>query len=330
MILVGDVGGTKTSLGLFSCRNGHTDLVARRTFASTAYSGLQSMVAEFLPDRTQVRGACFGVAGPVTEGRAEVTNLDWSLASDALAEELELHDVTLINDLVATGYGIAALGHEDFLELNKGQDVAPANAVVIAAGTGLGGCILHWTGQGYVPVAAEPGHADFAPYDDLSAEMCTYLRRQFGFSNVERILSGSGLFNIYSFLRDAGYEKETPSIAKRMQDRDPAAVITEAAAAMECALCSRTLHVFVASYGAEAGNFALRAMAMGGVYLAGGIARKILDSLKSGLFIETFVNKDRLSALLARIPVRVILNENAPLFGAVRYQLQRPNLTQPV
>ncbi len=330
MILVGDVGGTKTNLGLFSCHNGRTDLIARRTFASTAYEGLPAMVAEFLPDRKQVRSACFGVAGPVTEGRAEVTNLDWSLASDTLAEELEVGEVTLINDLVATGYGIAALGAEDFLELNKGQDVAPANAVVIAAGTGLGGCILHRTSQGYVPVAAEPGHADFAPFDDLTSELCTYLRRRFGFSNVERILSGSGLFNIYCFLRDAGYEKETPSVVQRMRTHDPAAVITEAAAGGECALCSRALHVFVASYGAEAGNFALRAMAMGGVYLAGGIARKILNPLKSGLFIQTFVNKDRLSAMLARIPVRVILNENAPLFGALRYQLQRPNLTQPV
>ena len=322
MILAGDVGATKTILGLFSSDNGRPSLVSQRTFRSAAYKGLAAMVHEFLPHGNNAVAACFGVAGPVVNGAAEVTNLSWFVEAKALASDLKLERVSLINDIVAIGYGVSALRENDFLVLNQGSNTGPANAAVIAAGTGLGECALYWDGKRHVPIASEAGHSDFAPYDEISTELVQYLCGKGLFSNVEQVLSGPGLFNIYSFLRDTSGIPETTEIAEAMRAEDPAAIIVRGASEGRCKLCVRTLEIFVSAYGAEAGNLALRTVAIGGIYLAGGIAGRILSHLQDGRFMRSFMNKDRQSSLLSQIPVRVILNENTPLLGAVRYLVQ--------
>lgn len=322
MILAGDVGATKTNLGLFARGDGHPALVRSRTFHSADYDGLTAMVKEFLPERRALQGACFGVAGPVTSGTTLITNLEWSLDAAILAAELDLSRVSLINDLVATGYGIASLGEGDFLVLNPGAKVDGANAAIIAAGTGLGECTLYWDGKCHVPVASEAGHADFAPHDDVTSKLHNYLRARYGIANVERALSGPGLVNLYRFLSESGISTGNPAVAERMLTGDAAAVIAQAAALGECDLCAQAIEIFVSIYGSEAGNLALRSVALGGVYLAGGIAHKIQGALSSGRFMEAFVRKDRFAHVLARIPVLVVLNENAPLYGAVSYELQ--------
>jgi len=323
VILAGDVGATKTMLGLFASDNSRPTLVRRQTFHSAAYAGLTPIVREFLQGGEPVEMASFGVAGPVIGDSAEVTNLSWKVEAKALAEDLGIEDVCLVNDLVATGYGIGSLTEEDFMVVNQGQPVAGANAALIAAGSGLGECTLYWDGCRYVPLPAEAGHADFAPYDDTSLELLRYLRHRTSSVGIEHIISGPGLLNIYDFLRDSTNLRETPEIVDRMRQSDRAAVIAQAAMAGECQLCVRTLCIFVSAYGAEAGNLALRSLALGGVYVAGGIARKILPWMTQGAFMAAFANKDRQAAMLSRIPVRVVLNEAAPLFGAVTYLLQR-------
>lgn len=323
VILAGDVGATKTILGLFSFENGKPSLISRRTFRSSAYTGLAPMVHEFLTRGEGASAACFGVAGPVINGSAEVTNLSWLVEAQALAADLQLERVSLINDIVAIGHGISALREEDFLVLNPGRNIGAANAAVIAAGTGLGECALYWDGKHHVPIASEAGHSDFAPYDETTTELVRYLRRRGLFTSVEQVLSGPGLSNIYSFLRDSSGIPETSQVAEAMRTEDPAAVIVGAACNGQCTLCVRTLKIFISAYGAEAGNLALRALALGGIYLAGGIAGRIRNNLQDGSFMQAFVNKDRQSSLLSQIPVRIILNENAPLFGAVHYLAHR-------
>jgi glucokinase len=321
VILAGDVGATKTMLGLFSSDHGRPALLRQQTLLSSAYPGLASMVRDFLHGDEPQR-ACFGVAGPVIDGSAEITNLSWTVHAKTLAADLHIADLSLINDLVALGYSVASLSEKDFLVLNQGQVLARANAAVIAAGTGLGECSLYWDGRKYIPLPAEAGHADFAPYDETSLELVRYLRRRNLCASVEHVLSGPGLVNIYRFLRSTGEVPETADIAEKLRDGDPAATITQAALAGECALCARALRVFVSAYGAEAGNLALRSLALGGIYLGGGIARKIAGWLQGGLFMTAFGNKDRQTAMMAQIPVRVILSENAPLLGAASYLLQ--------
>ncbi len=323
VILAGDVGGTKTILGLFSADKGQPSLLSRRTFRSAAYPGLTEIVREFLPQGNKTVAACFGVAGPVIDGSAEVTNLSWFVEAKKLAADLQVERVSLINDIVAIGYGVAALQEKDFLVLNQGRNAGPANAAIIAAGTGLGECTLYWDGKRHVPVASEAGHSDFAPYDETSDQFVHYLRGKGLFTNVEQILSGPGLVNVYAFLRDTSGIYETTEVVEAMRGEDPAAVIVRVALEGKCELCVRTVEFFVSAYGAEAGNLALRTVAIGGIYLAGGIAGRILPSLRTGKFMQWFVNKDRQSALLSQIPVRIILNENTPLFGAACYLGQR-------
>jgi glucokinase len=323
VILAGDVGATKTVLGLFSANNGgRPALISQQTFRSSAHSGLTDIVREFLPESSRVKVACFGVAGPVIDGVGEVTNLSWTVRARTLSSDLQIDRVSLINDLVATGYGVASLNEEDLLVLNQGRFVEFANAAVIAAGTGLGECILYRDGRGYVPLPSEAGHADFAPHDEITLELAHYLRQKTGVACVEHVVSGPGLVNIYNFLRDRGDTPGTILSAEKMLSGDLASVIAQAALENRCQLCVRALDIFVSAYGAEAGNLAVRSMAVGGIYLAGGIAPKIRTRLQKPGFMEAFVNKWKQTELLAQIPVRVILNENLPLLGAVRYLTQ--------
>ena len=321
MILAGDIGGTKTVIGLFDEAADRLHAVREEKFPSQNYGALEEILDQFLRGGPSPvpRAACFGVAGPVVRGRSEATNLPWVIDSKALERTLGLKGVAVINDLVATAYGIPTLNPEDLYVLNEGRSDPEGNMALIAAGTGLGEALLFWDGQAYRGVASEGGHADLAPRNALEIELLQYLLSRFQRVSYERVLSGPGIFNIYSFLKQAGYAEEPHWLAERFQDQDPSPVITEAAKRGECDLCVRTLHLFVSLYGAEAGNLALKAMATGGVYIGGGIAPKIVDQLKDGTFMEAFTDKGRLSPVLERMPVRVILNDKTALLGAARY-----------
>jgi glucokinase len=318
MILAGDIGGTKTNLGLFDAGEGSFGLLRQQSFPSKEHTGLEAIVNKFMAgEGGRVTAACFGVAGPVLNGQSVTPNLAWIVDSAAIAGLLGLESVALLNDLEAMGYGIAELKPDELLPLNQGASVE-GNAALVAAGTGLGVASLFWNGSKRVPSASEGGHVDFAPRDPLEIELLRHMQTKHSRVSVERVLSGPGLFNIYDFLRAYGYGKEDHEIAEAFHTEDPSSVISKAALARRCKMCVKALDMFVAIYGASAGNIALTLKAIGGVYIGGGIAPKILEKLKDGTFIGAFMDKGRLSPLLATIPVRVILNDKTPLLGAAR------------
>jgi glucokinase len=277
------------------------------------------LVRDFLGgDPPPISVMCLGVAGPVKSGRAVVTNLPWSVALEEL-EGLGLGRVFLINDLLATAWGVTELAEEGLADLNRGTDHRDGNAALIAAGTGLGQSLLFWDGEKRIPSASEGGHSDFAPLSEIEIELLQYLNREYGRASFERVLSGPGLQNVYRFLVETGRGEERGEAAERMQTEDPAAVIAEVGMAGSDPVCAQALDIFVHVYGAEAGNLALKALATAGVYVGGGIAPKILRKLQEGPFMQAFADKGRLSGLLRDIPVRVILDPKTALYGCARY-----------
>lgn len=331
MILAGDVGATKTNVGLFEIVDGAPRLVRAERIRSLEHPGLAALVADFLAreprvPRENIEAACFGVPGPVLDNRAVTPNLAWKIDGAQVAREAGLPSVLLINDLVATAEGIPLLREEETVVLQAGtlDPLAPSgNRVLIAAGTGLGMALLPRVGDLWVPVPSEGGHADFAPRNEEEIGLLRYLRERFGRVSVERVLSGPGLFNVYSYLRDAHHAPENPLVREALaRGDDPARAIGTAGVAAQaeqrCDLCARALAIFTAVYGATAGNLALTGTAAGGVWLGGGIAPKILPRLTDGLFLQTFVAKGRFVPYLERIPVRVILNDKAAMLGAAR------------
>lgn len=319
MILAGDIGGTKTNLGLFDIDSNELKLRRLESYPSKNYPGLESIIAEFLETAGSgsVAAGCFGVAGPVVEGRSVTPNLPWVVASQALAERLSLASVTLINDLEATAHGIAELKAEEFVTLNDGEPEI-GNRALIAAGTGLGTASLFWNGERHVPSGSEGGHIDFAPRDKLEMQLLDHLLAKSSHVSVERVLSGPGLHTIYDFLRSVNFAEESSEVEARFAGRDPSSVIANAAIARESDLCVKALDMFVSIYGAAAGNVALVLKAIAGVYIGGGIAPKIIEKLKDGTFMKSFTAKGRLASLLEAIPVRVIMNDKTALLGAAR------------
>jgi glucokinase len=321
-ILAGDIGGTKTRLGLFSVSKGRYRLLLEKTFQSPHDKGLEIIVKEFLGGEKQIASACFGVAGPVIKGKTRATNLPWEIDRKSLQKTLRIEKVGLINDLVANGYGIPLLKRGDFKTLNAGKEIK-GNAALISAGTGLGEAVLFWNGREHVPSPSEGGHVDFGPRNSLEIELHRYLTERYGHVSYERILSGTGLFHIYQFLRDSKrFGREPEWLSKRMKQEDPAAVISEMAQQKKNRLCMTALDMFASIYGAAAGNLALQVMAVGGLFIGGGIAPKIIWKLKSRTFMEAFKNKGRLSRVLVHIPVKVIMNDKAALLGAANYALK--------
>jgi glucokinase len=315
MILAGDVGGTHTRVALLEQAAGKLQVTSFELYRSRDHASLEQIVEAFLKAHpAELEAACIGVAGPVKEARAVVTNLPWAVDSRALAGQLYLPRVELINDLEANAWGLSVLGSTDFVVLNSGLPVEGA-AVVISAGTGLGQAGLFWTGSEHLPMASEGGHADFAPRNAIEVELLLYLQRKLGNRvSYERALSGPGLVNLYSFLRERGEDEEPEWLAKKIAAGDAAAEIS--AAADRCTLAHKALELFVSIYGAATGNVALHFMATAGVFLGGGIAPKIISRLKGKTFLDAYLDKGRLSPLLAEIPVRVIMNDRAALFGA--------------
>jgi glucokinase len=319
MILAGDVGGTKVRLALSDSDGGKRKFLREQLFLVKNYPSLEGIVEEFL-GASKVTAACFGVPAPVLHQHLRLTNLPWTLDSHDLAENLEIPQVFFINDLEANGYGIAELSAEQIFSLNEGEAIQEGNRALIAAGTGLGEGLLIWNSSGYTPHPSEGGHADFAPRNEDEIDLLRFLRQKFnGRVSFERVVSGMGLGNIYGFLRDVRRFDEPAWLAERMAQEDPNAVITEMAMAERSEICEKTLEMFVSAYGAEAANLAMKVLSVGGVYVGGGIAPRILEKLKDGSFMKAFTDKGRLSPMLAQMPVRVILESRAALLGAAAY-----------
>jgi glucokinase len=318
MILAGDIGGTNARLAYFQPQNGHLRLVTERIFPSREYGGLGEIVSQFLQDGdTRPEVACFGIAGPVHNGRVETSNLPWVIEQSRLAQQIGLPITLLINDLEASAWGIGALGPEDLHALNQ---VAPSlgNQAVIAPGTGLGEAGLYWNGRQHQVFACEGGHTDFAPQGELQIELLRFLAARYGHVSYERILSGPGLVNVYEFLQEKKAGDEPAGFAETIRQGDAAAAISSAALDGSNPRAQQALDLWVAVYGAEAGNLALKAMATGGIFLSGGISPKILPCLNGPLFMQAFLQKGRLRPLLESIPVKVVTNEKAGLMGAAR------------
>ena len=321
LILAGDIGGTKTHLALCSLQGNKLKSELRKTFPSKQYPGLEPVLEEFLADHpNSITGACFGVAGPVVDRKVITPNLPWVVDAAEVARTLNLPSVALLNDLEAAAYGIFTLEPHEFQCINEGKARRPGNKVLIAAGTGLGEATLYDDGKDFHPSASEGGHADFAPRDEMEIELLRYLIEKFGHASYERVVSGPGLLNVYNFLKARAGLREPSSLREKFSSADdPSAVISQAALSGESAICVKALDIFVSVYGAEAGNLALRGKAMGGVYVGGGIAPKILDKLKDGTFNRAFVDKGRYCELLSSIPVQVILNDRTALQGAAYF-----------
>ena len=318
LVLAGDIGGTSARLAYFEQRDGRLAAVAEEIKHSRDYPSLDAAVLEFRRKYNySVSSACFGVAGPVNHGRVEAPNLPWIIESAALERELGIAKVHLINDLEANAHGLSELIGGDFALLAPGIAGAAGNAAVISAGTGLGEAGLYWDGEMHHPFAAEGGHTDFAPANELQVELWLYLRKKFGgHVSWERVLSGPGQYNIYEFLRVTGKGKEEPWLAEEMKTGDPSAVISRRGLDGSSPLCKQAIEVFVEIYGAAAGNLALKFLATGGVFIGGGIAPKILPELQDPRFMNAFCDKGRLRVLLEQIPVRVVLNDKTALLGA--------------
>jgi glucokinase len=318
MILAGDIGGTNARLAYFQPQNGHLRLISESVFPSREYSELGEIVSKFLKDAaTRPEVACFGIAGPVHNGRVETSNLPWIIEQSRLAKQIQLPATLLINDLEANAWGIGALSPQDLISLNQ---VAPSvgNQAVIAPGTGLGEAGLFWNGSQHQVFACEGGHTDFAPQGDVQIELLRFLASRYGHVSYERILSGPGLVNVYEFLRGKGCGEEPSGFAAQLGQANAAAAISHAALNRTNPLAEQALDLWISVYGAEAGNLALKAMATGGIFLGGGISPKILPKLTGPLFMKAFLEKGRLRPLLESIPVQVITNDKAGLLGAAR------------
>lgn len=320
MILAGDVGGTKVHLALYDFKDGKLSHTRDKQYPAKEYSGLEEIVRDFL-EAEQITASCFGVPGPVRQGRLRLTNLPWTLDSRELSLHLGIDHVFLINDLEANGYGVAELAPDQIYTLSEGDPSQVGNRGLIAAGTGLGEGILAWNGRIHVPYPSEGGHTDFGPRNEEQIELFRFLQRKYnGRVSYERVVSGMGLTNIYEFLRDGQGMEEPRWLAELIGDaHDGNAVITEMALSARSEICAKALDMMVSIYGAEAGNLALKVLAVGGMYVGGGIAPKILEKLKDGTFVKAFQDKGRLSQLLINMPVRVILESRAALMGAAAY-----------
>ena len=312
MILAGDIGGTKTNLGLFDAPQGALVKVTDKRYISHEHTGLDEIVKDFVcGTKAQVTAASFGIAGPVVDNRVHTGNLPWIIDGATLAKELGLERVRLLNDLEATAHGVSMMQPINLERIYAGVPTQQAHRAVIAAGTGLGEAILFWDGTKHLPMATEAGHADFAPHTDQHAELWKFIKARNEFASAEMVLSGRGFRTIHEFL--------SPTVRHPSFDdpsADPAREITQQALAGQCPVCMATLDLWVEIYGCEAGNLAVRSVARGGIYVAGGIAVKILPKLKEGKFVAGFKNKEKMAYFLDQVPIHVILDEECPLKGA--------------
>jgi len=315
-VLAGDIGGTKTRLAVIEVNGTQVRIEREADYPSRDYAKFADLLGDFLANAGIPSHAAFGIAGPVRGRVVQTTNLPWRIDADALQRQFGFAHCTLLNDLEATAYGLPALGAGDLLTLQAGAPDASGNVAVIAAGTGLGEAGLFWDGQSHHPFATEGGHASFSPGDELEMSLLRYLQQRHQHISWERVVSGMGLLSLYEFLCLYHRVAAPQWLAEEMRSGDAAAVIAGAALSGRDKICIKTLDWFVRLYGVEAGNLALKVMSKGGLYLGGGIAPKILPLLQDGAFLDAFLNKGRMRPLLEAMPVKVILNDRAALFGA--------------
>ncbi|HMS82971.1 MAG TPA: glucokinase [Nitrospira sp.] len=343
MILAGDIGGTKTNLALYDWTTNRVEPIRLESFHSGDYKSLEEILVEFLTapkalsphalleaddkiedektakspsEPVKLTAACFGIAGPVIDNHSETTNLPWVVDGPSIAKQFGILRVQLLNDLEATAYGILSLRSDELEVLNVGNPPKKRQALaLIAAGTGLGEAILFWDGKTYRPMPSEGGHADFAPNNDQEIDLLRYLRSQYLHVSYERILSGPGLHAVYEFLRDT--KKNEPTwLMEKIKAGNPAAEIAQAGLQGQAEIAKQALELFASIYGAEAGNLALKALSLDGVYVGGGIAPKLIAKLQDGTFMKGFLNKGRYKKLLSNMPVKVIMNQQTALLGA--------------
>ena len=317
VVLAGDVGGTKTSVGLFVTGKKRPEPLVVESFASREAPHLENIVEQFLKSHpASISRACFGIAGPVINGRCRATNLPWVVSEAQMKSRFHWRHVRLLNDLAAAAVAVPLLRRSEQVFLNKGIVQKKGNLALLSPGTGLGQAMLIYKDGVYVPLSSEGGHVGFSPTTEAEIELWRYLRKKYGHVSVERVLSGPGLVNVYSWLRDSGRFEEPLWLKALMKEGDPAKAISENALRRRQALCVESLRSYVSMLGSAAGNLALTSMAVGGIYLGGGIPPKILPALKKGAFLKAFMAKGRFADFLAQIPVRVILNDKAALLGA--------------
>jgi glucokinase len=316
-VLAGDIGGTSARLAVVEIDEHSAELVVTRRYDSNEYPGLAPIVNAFLAEIAErPTRACFGVACPVSEGKCIATNLSWVIDVEILREAIGIERTGVINDLHAVGRGVERMGAADLLQLQAGEPKVRGPLALIGAGTGLGEAFLTWHDGAYVVHASEGGHASFSPSNELEWRLHETLARRFGHVSFERVVSGPGLSNVYEHLAAAGDIAEQASVRIEMRGVDPAPVITRHALAGSDELCQLTLDVFTKVFGAQAGNLALTVLATGGVYVAGGIPPRMVPKLLDGTFMTAFRAKGRLSAIMAKIPVNVIVNPNVGIIGA--------------
>jgi len=325
LVLAGDIGGTKTIMALFSREKGPLHPLHEISYVSSAYPGLDAIIEDFFShSKATAATACFGVAGPVREGRAVITKLPWQPDARRLQESHGFARATLINDLAANGYALPNLAQSDFFTINRGIRTHEGALGIIAPGTGLGEAVFTWDGSRYLAVPSEGGHSDFAPQSEIEIELLRFLKKKYDHVSYDRICSGRGLPDIFEYYRSLGHFAVPEWLAEELTAaEDPAPVIVSAAltAAEQCKICRKTLELFVSILGAEAGNLALKGLTTGGMFLGGGIPPRILPALQEEKFMKSFTGKGRMSYLLQDVPVKVILNPKAALIGAASFGL---------
>ena len=322
LVLAGDIGGTKTNLGLFSGGETRPELHVLESYPSQDASGLEELVDRFLSDHSvSLSSACFGIAGPVTDGVCKTTNLPWIVSEAALKERFGWERARLVNDLAAVAMGVPVLTESELATINRGRPKREGSIGVVAPGTGLGISLAVIEGGRVHPMASEGGHVDFAPRNKLEMDLLTDLLKEWAHVSVERLAAGPGLFRIYSWLKKYRHHPEPEWLTLKIESEDPPEVITEAALSQKEPLCVEALDLFVSIVGATAGNLALTGLTTGGIYLGGGVPPKILPKLQDGVFMEAFIAKGRFEDIMREIPVRVILNDRTALLGAARCAL---------
>ncbi|MBO0790419.1 MAG: glucokinase [Ktedonobacteraceae bacterium] len=322
MLLAGDIGGTKTNLALFAKLNDLHEPALEATFPSAQYPSLEALIQEFLANvKTPVDRAVFGVAGPVLQGKAKITNLPWVMDEAELQKALQIPVVHLLNDLAAIAHAIPLLDPGDLQTLNHGKAVSGETLAVIAPGTGLGQAFLTWDGSSYRTHPSEGGHADFAPTNPAEMELLRYMLKRFEHVSYEQVCSGIGLPNIYACLKDSALFDEPAWLREQLaRAKDETPIIVNAALSKDAPpICINTLNIFSSILGAEAGNLVLKTLATGGVYIAGGIPPRILSFLQQERFITAFKNKGRFAKMLADVPIHVVLNPKIALMGAAAH-----------
>lgn len=322
MILAGDIGGTKTNLALYGVDAENIRLHVKHQFASQSYEKFSDIIESFLDSvgEISITSVCLGIAGPVIEGVCTTTNLPWEITTKELQDQLSCKNVYLLNDLEATAYGMLYLDESDIVELNPNAIGKKGNCAVIAAGTGLGEAMLYYDGKKFHPIGSEGGHCDFAPLTPQQDALLRWLREKYPLHvSYERILSGPGIANIYDFLAQSSFAQEPLEILQMSPHEDKSALISKLALEIYDPLCEESLNLFTEIYGAEAGNMALKSFALGGVYIGGGIAPKIMKFMKSERFLNGFLSKGRFRNMLHSIPIRVSTNQETALLGCGHY-----------